>query len=215
MANEEERFVKLEPSTIDASVALKDLFLADLERLEESIWRNEEIGEKRFNFFVTFATAVGGGLVVLWTSDRSTTDTFRAALTKATSVALVTLLVFGLVSYRRMMHRDSVTEEYKREIRMIRRKYRDVFQAECLELKDYKLEREIKSEIAEHESNLKHRWKRIKQMGYTQTLATINGILLATVLIWANVSMTLALLSGLALGALLCFHGAKRHKQVK
>jgi len=108
-----------------------------------------------------------------------------------------------------------VTEEYKREIRMIRRKYRDVFQAECLELEDYELEREIKSEIAEHESNLKHRWKRIKQMGYTQTLATINGILLATVLIWANVSMTLALLGGLALGALLCFDGAKRHKQVK
>ena len=153
--------------------------------------------------------------MVLWTSDRSTTDTFRAALTKATSVALVTLLVFGLVSYRRMMHRDSVTEEYKREIRMIRRKYRDVFQAECLELEDYKLEREIKSEIVEHESNLKYRWKRIKQMGYTQTLATINGILLATVLTWANVSMTLALLGGLALGALLCFYGAKRHKQVK
>ena len=195
--------------------ALRDLFLADLERLEESIWRNEEIGEARFNCFVTFATAVGGGLVVLWTSDRSTTDTFRAALTKATSVALVTLLVFGLVSYRRMMHRDSVTEEYKREIRMIRRKYGDVFQAECFELEDYKLEREIKSEIAERESNLKHRWKRIKQMGYTQTLATINGILLATVLTWANVSMMLALLGGLALGALLCFYGAKRHKQVK
>jgi hypothetical protein len=165
MANEEERFVRLEPSTIEASAASRDLFLAELERLEESIWRNEEIGEKRLNFFVTFATAVGGGLVVLWTSDRSTTDTFRAALTKATSVALVTLLVFGLVSYRRMMHRDSVTEEYKREIRMIRRKYRDVFQAEYLELEDYKLEREIKSEIAEHESNLKHRWKRIKADG--------------------------------------------------
>src|SRR5580692_12047291 len=117
MANEEERFVRREPNTIEASAALRDLFLADLERLEESIWRNEEIGEKHFNFIVTFATAFGGGLVVLWTSDRSTTDTFRAALTKATSVALVTLLVFGLVSYRRMMRRDSVTEEYKREIK--------------------------------------------------------------------------------------------------
>jgi hypothetical protein len=52
-------------------------------------------------------------------------------------------------------------------------------------------------------------------MGYTQTLATINGILLATVLTWANVSMTLAPLGGLALGALPCFYGAKRHKQVK
>jgi hypothetical protein len=90
-------------------------------------WKNQSgetkrLAKNRFNFFVKFATAVGGGLVVLWTSHRSTTDTFRAALTKATSVALVTLLVFGLVSYRRMMHCGSVTEEYKREIRMIRRK---------------------------------------------------------------------------------------------
>jgi hypothetical protein len=50
MANEEERFVRLKPSTIKARAALRDLFLADLERLEESIGRNEEIGEKRFNF---------------------------------------------------------------------------------------------------------------------------------------------------------------------
>ena len=51
MANEEERFVRLEPSTIEASAALRDLFLADLERLEESIWRNEEIGEKPLQLF--------------------------------------------------------------------------------------------------------------------------------------------------------------------
>jgi len=43
-------FVRLEPSTIEASAILRNLFLADLERLEESIGRNEEIGEKRFNF---------------------------------------------------------------------------------------------------------------------------------------------------------------------
>ena len=49
----------------EKNTALKDLFLADLDRLEESIWRNEEIGEKRFSFFVTLASAVAGGLVAL------------------------------------------------------------------------------------------------------------------------------------------------------
>ena len=55
---------------------------------------------------------------------------------------------------------------------------------------------------------MKHRWKRIKQMGYTQTLAIINAILLATVLMWVNFNMTLVLLSGFALGA--CAHLTQR-----
>ncbi len=211
MADEEEPFVKAGRSTTDMSAALRDLYLADLERLEESIWRNEEIGEKRFNFFTTLATAVVGGLVALWTSDRSASATSRAALSKSTDVALFALLVFGLVSYRRMIHRDSVTEEYKRETKKIRRRYRDLFQADCPEIKDYWLEYEDKTD----ESNLKHRWRRIKQMGYTQTLAVINGILLATVLMWAGVVTELALLSGVALGTVLCFHGAKPHKSHK
>jgi len=208
VADQEETLVKLGRNTTDTSTALRDLYLADLERLEDSIWRNEEIGEKRFNFFATFATAVVGGLVALWTSDRSASATSRAALSKATDGALFALLVFGLVSYRRMIHRDSVTEEYKRETRMIRRRYRELVQADSSEIKDYRLESEDKAE----ESDLKHRWRRIKQMGYTQTLAVINGILLATVLLWTGVIMQLALLSGAALGAGLCFHGANPHK---
>jgi hypothetical protein len=210
-------------STIDTNTASRDLFLADLDRLEESIWRNEDIGEKRFNFFVSLATAVGGGLAVVWASDR-TSEAFRAALTTLTPQALVALLVFGLVSYLRMIHRDKVTAEYKRDTKMVRRKYREVFQAECPELKEYKLEHEIKQEIKSkadaldnhRKRRLRDRWKRMNQMGYTQTLAVMNGILLATVLIsTAALSMPLAALAGFVLGALLSFGGAKPHDVVK
>jgi len=72
------------------SAPLRDLYLADLERLQEAIWRNEEIGEKRFDFFTTFATAVGGGLEALWTSDRIASAAARAALSQ--SPAVVSLL---------------------------------------------------------------------------------------------------------------------------
>jgi hypothetical protein len=204
---DEERFLKPGRSTTDTSTPLRDLYLADLERLEESIWRNEEIGEKRFDFFVTFATAVVGGLVVLWTSDRSASATSRV-LSRSINVALLALLVFGLVSYRRMMHCDSITDEYKRDTKMIRRRYRELFQAECPEIKDYRLESEDRAE----ESDLAHRWRRIKHMGYTQTLAIVNGVLLAIVLMWAGVVTELAALSGVAFGAVLCFHGARPHK---
>jgi hypothetical protein len=42
----------------------KDLLIADLQQFGESLWRNEEVGEKRFEFFVA-DDAVGAGLVAL------------------------------------------------------------------------------------------------------------------------------------------------------
>jgi hypothetical protein len=210
VANQEESLTKTERIS---STALKDLFLADLELLEESIWRNEDIGEKRFNFFVSITTAVVGGLVALSTSDRPTSGMLRTA---PANIALVALLVFGLIIYHRLMHRDKVTAEYKRETRMIRQKYRELFQSECPGIETYKLEREKKAEKEEGEGDLEYRWKRFKQMGYTQTLGVINGILFATLLMMSTcISRQAAAWSGVALSAVLCFHGAKRHKYDK
>src|SRR5881394_714629 len=96
----------------DKSAPSREFFLAELEHFEESIWRNEEVGEKRFNFFVTLVTAVAGGLIVLWTSDKIPNDV-RWRLPTLTWQACLALLVFGLVSYRRMIHRDRVTAEYQ------------------------------------------------------------------------------------------------------
>jgi hypothetical protein len=114
-----------------------------------------------------------------------------------------------------MIHRDKVTAEYKRDTKMIRRKYRDVFDTESPSLKDYELEMETKSQKAE--ADLEHRWKRFKQMGYTQTLAVINGILLAAFVRWTTstcpVSSWLALLNGLMLSIVLCYIGGKPHKR--
>ena len=60
--------------TVETSSALKDLFLADLDRLEESIWRNEKVGEKRFEFFVALVGAVLAGLVAFWTAENKPVD---------------------------------------------------------------------------------------------------------------------------------------------
>jgi len=66
---------------------------------------------------------------------------------KSTCVALFALLVFGLVSYRRMMDRDRVTEEFKRETRAIRRRYRELFEAECPTMMDLQAQKRTKGEI--------------------------------------------------------------------
>jgi hypothetical protein len=51
-----------DPTVLSADSVLKDLCLADLQRFEEAMRHNEDIGEKRFNFFMALVTAVCAGL---------------------------------------------------------------------------------------------------------------------------------------------------------
>jgi len=57
--------------------------------------------------------------------------------------------------------------------------------------------------------------ERIKQMGYIQTLAVINAILLTAVLLWIGVSTAFSILSGLIFGTVLCLYGGQRHKRIR
>ena len=53
---------------------MTELLLHDLDHFGESLWRNEETGEKRFDFFLTLVTAVAGGLVTLATAEQTQED---------------------------------------------------------------------------------------------------------------------------------------------
>src|SRR5262249_16055972 len=102
----------------------QELLLADLEHFGDSISQNEDIGQKRLNFFVTLITAVAGGLVALWSNEKLS-DEIRDLLPGLTRYACLALLIFGLGSYFRMLHRDRVTEGLKRTTRYIRDRYQD------------------------------------------------------------------------------------------
>jgi len=142
----------------------KDLLIADLQQFGESLWRNEEVGEKRFEFFVTLTTAVGAGLVALATSDRKVS---AEDLRTIATVALGALLVLGLLSYLRVLHRNSVTDEYQRTLRYVRERYKQ----ECPGLVEYRVPLRTRSWRA--------RWLRA---GYAETLAVLDGMLLAALL---------------------------------
>lgn len=103
--------------------ASNTLLLADLEHFGQSLWRNEEVGEKRFNFFITLVTAVIAGLVAFHTADPPPST---ATLSGVTNGALVGLLVFGFMTYLRMLQRNRVTDEYKQTLRYLRRSYLDL-----------------------------------------------------------------------------------------
>ena len=193
------------PAWPEDKTATRDLFLADLDRFEESMRKNEEIGEKRFEFFMTLVTAVTAGLVALRTSGREIDSSELAMLTE---VALLTLLVFGIVSFWRMVHRDRVTAEYKRTTHKIRRCYRTAFP----ELAEYKLEMEIQVDRHKNDPHWIKRRRRIRQMGYTQTLAIVNGLLLMAAVWNAEFGARVWLSSGFLLACALSLYGANPHE---
>ena len=100
-------------------MADQELLLADLQHFSESLWRNEEVGEKRFNFFVTLVTAASAGLVTLYASQHAPTGT---VLEQIRNGVLIALAGFGTLTYLRMLQRNRVTDEYKRTLTYIRKR---------------------------------------------------------------------------------------------
>jgi hypothetical protein len=96
----------------------RDFLLAEYRYLADSFWRNEEGGEKRVNFFITLVTAVIAALVALATRQGSLTDGQLSGIAVA---ACLGLLAVGILTFKRLIHRNVVTDEYKRAMDVIRR----------------------------------------------------------------------------------------------
>lgn len=93
------------------------LFLAEYEQYSEAFWRNEEGGERRVTFFTTLTTALVTAIVALRTSELHIPT---AEISLIAYVALSSALLFGLVTFLRILQRDRVTDEYKAVLRYLR-----------------------------------------------------------------------------------------------
>ena len=93
------------------------LLLEDLKHFGDSLWRNEESGEKRLNFLVTLITAVAGGLVTLHTAKDLPPNIDRQQIT---IWAIAGLLLFGSMIFLRMLQRIKVRREYQATLEYIR-----------------------------------------------------------------------------------------------
>lgn len=191
--------------------ATREIMLKDLEIIEESIRHNEDTGEKRFNFFITVMTAVVAGLVALWTQDYPE-RVVPLYVSQVTKLACLAMLLFGLLSFRRMMHRDGVTDRYKRITHYIRRRYRDTFKDDVRALADYEVVEML--EAPKERRDLEKRARRILQGGYTPSLALMNGMLLtATLHTSTALGVELAIWSGAALTVVLWVVGSAPHNK--
>lgn len=98
------------------------LLLAEYLHFSDGLFKNEEIGERRIEFFVTIATAVLAGVALLLTSDRLRVG--EESVRKIALAALLGLLLLGIVTFSRILQRDKVTAEYKRIQRYLREELR-------------------------------------------------------------------------------------------
>lgn len=93
-----------------------DLILGDLRYIREELQRNEAIGETRFGYFVALVSAVSTAIVTLWKTERPAGGASADAWAFTTQVAqwaLLALLIFGLLTYVRLRHRNTVTDDLK------------------------------------------------------------------------------------------------------
>jgi putative (di)nucleoside polyphosphate hydrolase len=94
-----------------------DFLVADFQHFAESYWRNEEMGERRLQFLIGLVTATAGGIGLIGKTDAGF---LWSEVRGLALVAALLLLGFGLLTFRRMLHRRRVTKEYLGAMRLIR-----------------------------------------------------------------------------------------------
>jgi len=98
-----------------------DLILAEYGRFSDFFSRNEEVGEKRVNYYLGLITAVFAGLITLITSEFGMSHPVLGLTIAA--IAEAGLLAVGFVTHLRMKKRSDVTDEYKKILDQLRLEY--------------------------------------------------------------------------------------------
>ncbi|MDX1477774.1 MAG: RNA pyrophosphohydrolase [Saprospiraceae bacterium] len=98
----------------------EQLLLAEYQHFSESLWRNEEIGEKRVSYFISLVTAVLTGLVAIDVTNLGD----KVDLPSMILAFLTILLVVGILTFLRMLRRNRVTDEYQSIIKYLREEMR-------------------------------------------------------------------------------------------
>jgi bis(5'-nucleosidyl)-tetraphosphatase len=101
----------------------RKLLLADHEHLAESYLRNEEDGERRVTFFMTFAA--GAVAVLGFILDGEPQGLAANSTHPVVVVTLVVVGAIGVLTFRRVIARNAAGDRYKRRLHRIRRYFLD------------------------------------------------------------------------------------------
>src|SRR5580765_7563473 len=94
---------------------LEDFLMAEYSSLNNSLSESEELGNTRLNYFLTLTTAIIGGSGIAKILSPTTQGTDLTLV-----LGLFTLFFYGLVTFSRLIHRNIITDSYKRRLNTIR-----------------------------------------------------------------------------------------------
>ena len=104
------------------SALLESTFLTtEYERIWEALWKNEEAGDRRVNYFITITSALIAGIVALFHKDVELKGNERLL---AIAGAIVFDLAIGVTTFFRMVHRNAVTDSYKLNLDLLREQFK-------------------------------------------------------------------------------------------
>ena len=146
------------------SDSVKELLLADYDTLAEALWKNEQSGETRVNWFIGLSTAAAGGLISLTTAEHRLHGN---PLRLVCITTLFALFAFGFITLFRILKRNETTDGFIADSKAIRQLFKEHFDSADI-LRDYH------PFSAPGEKKLKR-----KLGGLAHIVLTINSLLLA------------------------------------
>ncbi len=105
----------------DSRTAVKEFLLEEYRNFSESLWKNEQTGETRVNWFIGIVTAAAGGLGALTTADSPPQGETLRLIIVAT---LCALFAFGIITLLRIMKRNRTTDGYKKDCDKVRQLFK-------------------------------------------------------------------------------------------
>lgn len=144
-----------------------NFLLEEYKSLQESFLRNEELGERRVNFFITLTTAVIGALAAIWKVSNDGIDRIFFFL------GLVLVFLFGIVTLVRIIRRNLVTHEYLRALGRIRRYFADT---------DSAIQRFLAYPPYDDRPQREKKWKDVLSLGtggLAEMVSLVNSLILA------------------------------------
>jgi hypothetical protein len=101
----------------------RDFLLAEHAKYHDAFIKNEELGERRMQFFLGLVTAGAGAVVLLATSQRSLVADYPSVILWISGALALLILAVGLLTYDRLLKRDQTTAEYMGVLDEIRRRF--------------------------------------------------------------------------------------------
>jgi len=151
-----------------------EFLLAEFNNLNDSFLRNEELGERRVNFFITLTTAIVAALAAVWKVASDTVDPIFFFF------GLVLVFLFGAVTLVRIIRRNLVTHEYLRSLGRIRRYFVDM---------DPKIQLFLPYPPCDDRPQRKKEWKdlwRLGTGGLVEMVSLVNSFILAAIFMLAG-----------------------------